>query len=262
MSGEGEPAVDLRQQLSELLQEQRQLIESLRQGQAYFQQLGRAVWRVQEDERRRLAHELHDGVGPSLTAMIHLVSSALGMLPEDSRNAALRDTLAKAHSIGESALQDTRALSRLLRPQILDDLGLEQAMHWLVRTMGETHGFEIVLDFSAPAQPLENDRATLIFRVAQEALANVARHARARRVELDFRADAQLARLRVRDDGCGCDVADALAAGSSGASSGLGGMRDRLRLFGGSVRIESSPGHGWCIESILPLHDLAERSDS
>lgn len=260
MPAEGEPAVDLRQQLAELLREQRQLIESLRHGQAYFQQLGRSVWRVQEEERRRLAHELHDGVGPSLTAMIHLISSAIALLPDATQNAALRDTLARAHSIGESALQDTRAMSRLLRPQILDDLGLEQAVHWLVRTVGETHGFDIILHFSAPAQALDNDRATLIFRVAQEALTNVARHARASRVELHFRTDAVQATLRVRDDGCGCEVADALAAGSAGASSGLGGMRDRLRLFGGSVRIESSPGHGLCVEAVLPLQDAAERS--
>ena len=138
MHDEAEPAVDLRQQLAELLQEQRQLIESLRHGQDYFQQLGRSVWRVQEEERRRLAHELHDGVGPSLTAMIHLISTSIAMLSDTTQHAALRATLVKAHSIGETALQDTRAMSRLLRPQILDDLGLEQAMHWLVRTMSET----------------------------------------------------------------------------------------------------------------------------
>ena len=109
-------------------------------------------------------------------------------------------------------------------------------------------------------QPLDNDRATLIFRVAQEALANVARHAQASRVEVGFRADTGQASLRVSDDGCGCDVANALAAGSSGASSGLGGMRDRLRLFGGSVRIESTLGHGMCVEVMLPLHELTDRT--
>jgi signal transduction histidine kinase len=260
MPAEPQSPVDLHQQLAELQQEQRQLVEGLRQGQAYFQQLGRSVWRVQEEERRHLARELHDGVGPNLTAMIHLIASSLATLPQAPENVALRDLLDRAHAIGESTLRDTREMSRLLRPQILDDLGLEQAFRWLVRTYHENHALDIVLEFTEPTLILDNDRSILVFRVAQEALTNIVRHAKASRVQIAFQASASHATLLVVDDGLGCDVDVALAAGSSGAGSGLGGMRDRMRLFGGTLRASSTPGCGFRIEVVLPLQDVTSRA--
>ncbi len=121
----------LRQKIDDVLQQQRELIDRLQQGQDYFQHLARSVWRVQEDERRRLAHELHDGVGHSLTALIHLVAQASAALTERPDEA--RERLDRARAVAQSTLQETRALSRLLRPQILDDLGLEAALRWLAR---------------------------------------------------------------------------------------------------------------------------------
>ena len=183
MQAESGPA-DLRRQLADLLQEQRQLVERLQHGQAYFQQLARSVWRVQEDERRRIANELHDGVGHNIAAVIHLVANALGPLrAAQAVPAPALEALERAHAIAESTLQDTRAMSRLLRPQILDDLGLEAAMRWLARNYAETRGIDARLAFEAPPEPLDGDRATIVFRVAQEALANAARHAGATRVE-------------------------------------------------------------------------------
>ena len=248
---------DLRRQLADLMQEQRQLIERLQGGQAYFQQLARSVWRVQEDERRRIANELHDGIGHNLAAVIHLVANALATLRAEGARAL--DRLERAHAIAEATLQDTRAMSRLLRPQILDDLGLEPAMHWLARTYGETRGLDVRLAFHATERPLDGDRATLVFRVAQEALANAARHAAATRVDLRFDGRGAKAVLHVRDDGHGCDLAAALARGSAGASSGLGGMRDRARLFDGHLRFDSAPGKGFGLVLELPLDDVPAR---
>lgn len=253
-------STDLRRQLADLMQEQRQLIERLQGGQAYFQQLARSVWRVQEDERRRIATDLHDGIGHNLAAVIHLVVNALGTLRAAGVPAApALEALERAHAIAESTLQDTRAMSRLLRPQILDDLGLEPAMRWLARTYAETRGLEVRLEFHSAAQPLDGDRATLVFRIAQEALANAARHAAATRVDLRFDGRGAQAVLDVRDDGHGCDLATALAGGSAGASSGLGGMRDRARLFDGHLRFDSAPGKGFALLLELPLHDAPTR---
>jgi signal transduction histidine kinase len=247
---------DLRRQLAELLHEQRQLIERLQGGQAYFQQLARSVWRVQEDERRRIANELHDGVGHNLAAVIHLVANARAALGADGAiGTPALDALERAHAIAESTLQDTREMSRLLRPQILDDLGLEAAMHWLARTYSETRNLDVRFDFHPSPQPLDGDRATLVFRVAQEALVNAARHAAATRVELAYDGRGANAVLRVSDDGGGCDLAVALARGSTGASSGLGGMRDRARLFDGNLQFDSAPGRGFTLVLDLPLDD-------
>jgi two-component system NarL family sensor kinase len=220
----------LREQLESLLREHRTLIDQLQHGQDHFRQLARSVWRVQEDERRRIAHEL-----------------------------ALQ-RLQRAQAIAESTLQDTRSLSRLLRPQILDDLGLEQALRWLVRTFTETHNLEVELSIDGTVQELDSDRCTLVFRVAQEALANVARHAQARRVDVELTLRDGMASLSVRDDGCGGDPAKAFARSGASESSGLGGIRDRVRLFGGRLHIESTPGAGFNVAANFPINDPEGRS--
>lgn len=256
MGNERHSRAELEQRLGELMQQQRDLVERLQQGQAYFQQLARSVWRVQEEERRKLARELHDGIGQNLTAMVHLIGQARSALPAAANQS--RDRLEQMHALAETTLQETRALSRLLRPQILDDLGLEAALRWLARTLGESHGIDISLDLAPELPALGGDLATLIFRIVQESLANVARHAHAQHAAIELQRRGPRLLLRVRDDGRGCDTAAALAAGSEGRSSGLGGMRDRVRLFGGELRIDSAPGAGFGVAIELPLAQVDE----
>ena len=253
MAPDDASASELGRQVGELLREQRALIARLQQGQAHFQELARSVWRVQEEERRRLANDLHDGVGHNLTAVIHLLTEACAALPDAPEQA--RAGLERARAIADGTLQDTRAMSRLLRPQILDDLGLEAALRWLVRTAAETHGLGVALDYDAADGEPDADRRTLVFRLAQEALANVARHAGATRVDVSFRCSRASATLAVRDDGHGCDLAAATARGSAGSSSGLGGMRERVRLYGGVLQLESAPGAGFHLRAVFPLTD-------
>ncbi|HEY0181059.1 MAG TPA: sensor histidine kinase [Dokdonella sp.] len=245
----------LHEQLSALLREHRVLIEQLRQRQDHFRRVARSVWRVQEDERRRIAHELHDGIGHNVTALIHLIGEALAALPDGDATRAVRHGLERAGAIAAATLDDTRTLSRLLRPQILDDLGLEPALRWLVRTFAETHALEVALHVDGPADELDGDRRTLVFRVAQEALANVARHAQARRVEVALVCADGHASLSVRDDGRGADPRRALARSGEGASSGLGGMHERVRLFGGSLHVESEAGAGFAVTVRFPISD-------
>lgn len=253
-------SVLLREQLATLLQEHRTLIDQLQQGQDHFRQLARSVWRVQEDERRRIAHELHDGVGHNITALIHLINEALAALPAGADVDPARRGLERAQTIAESTLQDTRSLSRLLRPQILDDLGLEQALRWLARTFTQTHGLDVQLAIDGPLTELDGDRCTLVFRVAQEALANIARHAQAQHIDIALDCRSGYASLSIRDDGRGGDPDQALARSGEGASSGLGGIRDRVRLFGGSLRVESSPGAGFGVTAKFPIHDAERRA--
>src|SRR5262249_27290199 len=119
----------LESQLQELLQQQRELVARLQKGQDQFKRLARSVWSVQEQERRKLARDLHDGIGQNLTAIVNLLALAL------DKPAGVRMHLTKARELAEMTLQETRELSRLLRPTILDDLGLEAALRWLTRTM-------------------------------------------------------------------------------------------------------------------------------
>ena len=262
MRAEHPDPADLRAQLTRLLQEHDRLAERLRDGQAHFRRIARSVWRVQEEERGRFARELHDGVGHNLTAMLHLIAGALASLPADAGLERARGDLARVQAVAEATLHDMRELSRLLRPQILDDLGLEPALRWLVRSFSETHGLAVTLEYEAGSIALDRDRSTLVFRIVQEALANIAKHADATHVEVAFRCAEREAELSVRDDGRGCAPEAALARGTEGASSGLGGMRDRARLFGGTLRVDSAPGAGFGIRLRFALTDSNMEADA
>jgi len=278
---------ELSERVTQLLRQQHELVETLTRGQQHFQRLARSVWRVQEEERRRLARELHDGLGQNLTALVRLIDGARDALGNGTDVA--RQLLQQAHVLGESTLQDTRALSRLLRPQILDDLGLDAALRWLGRTINESHALSIDVQLVEPLPAFDNDLATVIFRVAQEALTNVARHAGARAAEIALERDDGTVVLRVTDDGRGIDRAailskarreDAIAgtegealtddallrviarpgfstaqqvSGVSGRGVGVDVAMTRVRALGGTLAIASELGQGTTFTLRVPL---------
>ena len=220
------------------------LLQRLEANEREFRRLGRAVWRVQEDERRRLARELHDGLGQNLTALKHRLSQLATDLDSDARI-----KLDAAIALCAETLEDTRHLSRLLRPPILDDLGLVAALRWLARSQAESAGIDVVAEIVEPLPPLDSDLQTLLFRVAQEALTNVARHSGASSALLRLVAREGTLRLQVADDGRGCDPGTAERKGGSG----LGGMRERLRLYGGGLELHSVPGEGMRVRVVVPV---------
>lgn len=230
----------------ELQTRYRRLLQRLEANEGEFRRLGRSVWRVQEDERRRLARELHDGVGQNLTALKHRLALLGSELAPGQL--ALREKLEAAIALCAATLEDTRQLSRLLRPPILDDLGLEPALRWLARSVREGGGPEVELDL-APLRALDDDTQTLLFRVAQEALNNIAKHARASRASLRLRSYGGRVELRIADDGRGCDPVSAIRAGGSG----LGGMRERVQLYGGRLDLQSTPGEGTRLTATIAL---------
>ncbi|HQW63599.1 MAG TPA: sensor histidine kinase [Pseudomonadota bacterium] len=240
-----DPAL-VRDQLARLRAEQERLFAQLADGEQHFRQLARSVWRVQEEERRRLARELHDGIGQHLTALRHRLESLAAGAREST-------DIARALELCAQALEETRALSRLLRPQILDDLGLVPALRWLGRSMGEAAGLEIVVDAGPLPEPLDGDLSTLVFRVVQEALTNAVKHAGARQVVVRLALRGDALQLLVVDDGRGCELGAAFSAASSGQATGMSSMRERVRLFGGRFDVDSRPGEGLQIRVALPL---------
>lgn len=235
--------------LEKLRRDYQALVERLETNQRDFQRLGRAVIRVQEEERRRLARELHDGLGQNLTALKHRLALLAERL-QGERPDLVADLEASLELCAQG-LADTRQLSRLLRPQVLDDLGLEAALKWLARTLGES-GKPIISVQMQPLPPLDMHLQTLLFRLAQESLANVVRHAGAGEAIVSLREQAGMLRLTVWDDGPGFDVDAALARSRSGESTGLGGMHDRVALHGGRLHIASGP-EGSCVEALVPI---------
>ncbi len=255
------PGVDeaeaVRTQLDALKQQQAQLFADMAHGQQRFRQLARSVWRIQEDERRRFARDLHDGLGQNITAILHQLEQ---LADEPGLDGAAPKRVERAIDLCARALQETRTLARMLRPKILDDLGLCAALNWLGRSVSEGAGFAVDVDCEEEFPDPGGDLATLVFRVVQEALNNVAKHASATHVLIKVGVRDGRLHLLVVDDGRGCDPDLALAADGSGSGSGLGSMRERIALFGGRLALVSSPADGTQLRASLPLH--GERRDA
>ena len=223
-----------------------QLLQRLEANERDFHRLGRSVLRVQEDERRRLARDLHDGIGQNLTALKLRLAQISDALPPELQT--LRTSLDAAVALCSDTLDDTRQLSRLLRPPILDDLGLEPAMRWLARSLGEAAGIAIAVEIE-PMPELDGELQTLLFRITQEALNNVVKHASAHSVLVHLVERSGRLQLQIVDDGCGFDPEGARGNGGIG----LGGIRERLQLFNGELELHSSVGHGTRLRAVVPL---------
>jgi two-component system, NarL family, sensor histidine kinase UhpB len=194
---------------------------------------GRLVLRAQEEERRRLARDLHDEVNQALTAILLRLQALSQAAPPE-----LDDELSELKRLVNQAMNELLQLARQLRPSALDDHGLLPAMASQVRRFAAQTGIEADLKSDGESTTLAPDEEIAIYRIAQEALANIARHADAKKVEVDLRTGSDGVELTVRDDGRGFET-DRPASGL-----GLGGMAERARLVGGELTIESRPGAG------------------
>ncbi len=239
-------------QVEALTADNQRLLQSVVRSERRFRTLAKSVWHVQEEERRRLARELHDGIGQTLTA----VANQLQRILDDARgagNLGLEHRLGDALEVTRGALHDTRELSRLLRPTLLDDLGLDAALNWLVRTLAERTGLSIDLQSGLDEERLHPDIETLVFRITQEALTNVIRHASAANVHVKLHRRGETLVLRIEDDGNGFDIQAVTDSERGGDSSGLRGMRDRAELFGGRIDLKSVPDQGTAVQMTLGL---------
>lgn len=241
---------DILQQLKQLQDDQRRIRETLLARDQRFQHLARSVVRVTEAERRRLARDLHDGVGQKLSAALHRLSQLQETMASDKKAAPALDDL---HALIRDCLNDIRDVSRLMRPQILDDLGLGPALQWLFRSMRERHGLEITDDIQDLGLALDDDLNTVIFRLIQEALTNIGKHANASQVVIRLARKQASIQLLIADNGIGCNLDDALAQGRQSQSTGLSGMRERVQLFGGNIDFKSAPNDGMQIRVSIPV---------
>jgi signal transduction histidine kinase len=210
-------------------------------------QLLRRLFDSQEQERARIARDLHDGVGQNLTALLvglRTIEDAGDLETARMRAREIREVASVAHG-------EVRRLARGLRPVILEELGLASAVERLCEDFERTHGVTVaLLRDPPPAARLEPAAETALYRIVQEALANVARHAGASRVDVRLQQQGGSLVLCVRDDGRGFEVA---GVGGSEGSFGLASIRERALMLGGECSVRAGHGAGTAIEVRIPL---------
>ncbi|HEY5910560.1 MAG TPA: histidine kinase [Verrucomicrobiae bacterium] len=227
----------------ELFHEAERMQESLRQ-------LSNKILHVQEEERKRVSRELHDEVGQALTA----ISTSLEMLRRDAAAGpqSLLGKIADAQNLLAQTMDAVHRFAQELRPPMLDELGLLPALRSYLRGFAERTGLRVSLNGTAGAEGLSDEQKTVVFRVAQESLNNVAKHAQAKRVAVTFRQLKGSVQIRIQDNGKAFQVERQLAGGAK-KRLGLLGMQERTRLVNGRFDITSAPGKGTTVSVEIPL---------
>jgi two-component system sensor histidine kinase UhpB len=236
------------------IEDRKRAEEALRQASDRLRILSRRRVQVQEEERQRLARELHDQVGQLLTAAKIDVQSA-GALRTDPE---LNEKLAGAARILETVLQEVREISFALRPPVLDDLGLAPALRWMLSDLAGSAGLKAEFSADANLRRADAESETACYRVAVEAVTNSIRHADARKIMMELRNIDHAIQLRVRDDGRGFDFAK-IERAVERERLGLSGMRERAFAVGGQFEIKSAPGEGTEIIARFPISSASER---
>jgi signal transduction histidine kinase len=218
-----------------------------RQYQVRLRQMSSQVLTAQEEERKRIARELHDDTAQALTSVLVRLRLLERSAAADER---LRAGITELRDLTGDTLEGVRRMAIDLRPPMLDDLGLEAALQAFVQDF--SHRWPVKAKFtSGRVGRLAPDVELVLYRIVQEALSNVAKHANASQVEARLTRRGRSLRLVIEDDGCGFDVEATM--GSRGSGLGLFGMEERLALIGGSVQVESAVGRGTRISVEAPL---------
>ncbi len=222
--------------------------EALRHAHSRLRTLSQQLLEVQEQERRRLARDLHDEVGQALTA----IKMNLQTMERIANVEPIASTVTDTKAILDQLTQRVRDLSLDLRPSLLDDVGLVAAVRWYVKRQAERAGLAHRVVAEDALSGLPAHLATLCFRVIQEAVTNVLRHAKASSVSVTIGHDSGGVRLCVQDDGIGFKVDQALDRAARGDTMGLIGMQERINFAGGELTIDSTPGGGTAVMASVP----------
>jgi PAS domain S-box-containing protein len=224
--------------------------EALRESADRLQHLSRRLLAVQEEERRHLSRELHDEFGQLLASITMHMQAA-----KSSAGSAAQSNLDESIALIQRAGAQVRSLALELRPMLLETAGLGGTLRWLADQYQQRTG--IITQVAGHVPDVFGESAIACFRIVQEALTNVVRHARAKHVWIELSQGEGHLELVVRDDGEGFDVPRTLERAASGGNLGLIGMRERVEILGGRLEINSQPGHGTRIRVLLPLSEPA-----
>lgn len=231
--------------------EQRRAADELKEANIRLQGLSNRIIEVQETERRQIARELHDEIGQCLTAL----KINLEGLQRTARDPAVVSRVAESVELSAHTLDQVRRLSVDLRPSQLDDLGLEPAVRSVLDRQASTGNFTAHYESDLNGAVLSGQVETACFRVCQEALTNIIKHAGAQHVWVRIELSGKKLQLRVRDDGSGFDPESGKRRALAGESFGLLGMQERATLAGGQLQINSAPGQGTEVRAWFPVEE-------
>ncbi|MFA5111209.1 MAG: PAS domain S-box protein [Desulfobaccales bacterium] len=231
--------------------QRRQAEAALRESEERLRKLASQLLHAQEGERHRLALELHDDLGQSLMVLKMQIRSIEKLLPADQWQT--REQCAGALSYMNSIVDNVRRLSRDLRPAVLEDLGLPAALRLLLEEMHKYYGLELTLDLDDLEGLLSRDEQVNIYRIFQESLTNIVKHARASRVNIAIKREAGGVSVRVEDNGVGFDLAAVLARDAAGQGLGLAALEERVRMMGSKLTIDSRKNRGTTLAFIVPV---------
>jgi len=226
------------------------LSEQAREMQDQLRLFSRRLLAALEEERMRISRELHDVIGQTLTGIN--VRLAVLKKSEPTKTAGWEQDLARAQELVEHAAETIHRFARELRPTVLDDLGLIPALRTFIKGFAGQTGIRVNLSAFAGVEEADGDKRTVLYRVAQEALTNIARHARAGRVEVKIQQRPGSVCMSIADDGLGFEPKPAVQ-GKANGRLGLLGMAERLKMVGGTFAIRSAPGKGTTIVAQIPF---------
>jgi signal transduction histidine kinase len=205
---------------------------------------------AQENERRRIARDLHDSLGQALTSLM----VGLRTIEESSADEQVKSHIRELRRVGSDTHEEVRRLARGLRPAILDDMGLIPALERYLEDQSSAHHIEIKLESACQNQSrLPEGVETAVFRIVQEATTNAIRHGKAKHLRVNLSCNAGQLRIEIDDDGCGFDATSALKNDEANSPFGLLSIHERACLLGGEAKINSRPGSGTNIRVEIPL---------
>jgi signal transduction histidine kinase len=230
-----------------------QLLEKSDRLQEQLRRLSRQIISAQEEERKKISRELHDVIAQNLTG----INIRLAALKKEAavNTKGLDRSIARTQRMVEKSVNIVHQFARELRPAVLDDLGLIPALHSFVKGFSTRTGVRARMTAFAGVEQLDAVRRTVFFRVAQEALTNVARHAKASLVEVNIQKHQSAARMEIKDDGKSFQVENTLHAKTT-RRLGLLGMRERVEMVGGTFCVESAPGQGTTVRVDIPFNHV------
>lgn len=235
------------------------LVNQLEERNLQLRALSERAINAQEDERKSIAQSLHDDTGQALSTLIINLERLENHLP--TNESEIKSKLMSARQLATTTLEELRKIVYGLRPTILDDLGLIPAIRWYARSQLETSGVQVKLIAPEETLRLSSHLSTILFRITQEAINNIVRHAEAKTAQIKLSQSNGNIHLYVHDDGQGFDVAQIEEQAPRFQKLGLLGIRERAELIGGQVTIDSEPGCGTQLYVSVPINASQEKQD-